>query len=73
MIQFGDIAPEPSGFESSDVQDIWLDGPGDKTVRPCPPEILPLLMAQRERMARWRKLIGDPEEPKGPGSEQRSA
>jgi len=56
--------PEPSGFESRDVQDIWIDGPGDTSIRPCPPELLPFLLAQREKIARWQNLAGSPGEAK---------
>ena len=58
MNEMFEFSPEPSGFESRNCVDIWIDGPGDTTVRPCPPELLPLCMAERERIARWQKDNG---------------
>src|SRR5437868_6524504 len=40
----------PIGFDSIGCKIIEIDGPGDTTVRPCPPERLPILMAERQRL-----------------------
>jgi hypothetical protein len=40
--------PEQPGFYSTDCKIIEIDGPGDNTVRPCRPELLPGLLAVRE-------------------------
>ena len=47
-----DSNPE-SSFDSRDCVNLIIDGPGDTTVRPCRPELLPFLMAEREKLARW--------------------
>jgi hypothetical protein len=53
----GPAFPEdPSGFDSRDCEIIIIDGPGDTTVRPPPPHLLPILLAERERLRRWQKL-----------------
>ena len=44
------------GSDSLDCVDLILEGPGDTKVRPSPPERLPQLMAEREKVARWLKL-----------------
>lgn len=45
---------ESGRFDSLDCIDVVVDGPGDQTVRPCPPELLAQLATfyerQRERM-----------------------
>jgi hypothetical protein len=52
------ITPDDwSGFDSRDCVIIFSDGPGDTTVRPCRPELLPYLLAERERLARWGEQI----------------
>jgi hypothetical protein len=48
-----DFNPE-STFDSRDCVNLIIDGPGDTTVRPCRPELLPFLMAEREKLARWQ-------------------
>ena len=35
---------------SADCVDFWLDGPGDKTVRPIPPERLERAKAERAKI-----------------------
>jgi hypothetical protein len=57
-----------SGFDSLDCLNLVLEGPGDNTIRPSPPHLLPFLMAEREKIARWqalRKQAPPPEEQKG--------
>ena len=39
-------------FDSRDCVDVELTGPGDTTVRPCPPALLALLQAEREKILR---------------------
>jgi hypothetical protein len=41
------------GSDSRDCINIIVDGPGDTTVRPMRPELVKLIMAERERMARF--------------------
>ena len=48
---------DDSGFDSRDCLIIYDDGPGDTTVRPCRPELLPYLLAEREKIARWEKWL----------------
>jgi len=43
------------GFDSLDSEILIIDGPGDTTVRPPPPHLLPFLVAQRERLLRRQK------------------
>jgi hypothetical protein len=52
-----DFPEEPSGFDSQDSEIIIIDGPGDTTVRPQSPHLLPFLLAERERLLRWQKLM----------------
>ena len=42
------------GGENGDVIILDIDGPGDTTVRPASPEMLPYLMAEREKLERWQ-------------------
>jgi hypothetical protein len=46
-----------SGFDSSDTQIIFDDGPGDNTTRPARPVLLRLALAERERIERWKHLL----------------
>jgi hypothetical protein len=55
---------EPSGFDSSDREIVIVDGPGDTTVRPCRPERLAFLMAEREKLRRWQALREEEEKAK---------
>jgi hypothetical protein len=51
-------APESIGpnfaseSDSRDCVNVFWDAVGDQTVRPCRPELLPRLLAERERLAR---------------------
>jgi hypothetical protein len=57
-----DSSPDPvfqdsmTGFESRNCVNLIIDGPGDTTVRPCRPEHLAQLMAERDKIFRWRHL-----------------
>jgi hypothetical protein len=61
--------PEPLGLSSSDCTILEFDGPGDTTVRPCRPELLPILLAERERYVQagllppWPGTQGKKEQP----------
>lgn len=57
---------QSSGFDSRDCLIIIDDGPGDTTIRPCPPEHLPFLLAEREKLIRY----GVPMPPLPPHIEQ---
>lgn len=35
---------------------IYYDGPGDNTIRPCPPELLAFARAEREKLIRYGGL-----------------
>jgi hypothetical protein len=41
--------PERPGFDSLNCKILEFDGPGDTTQRPCPPELLAIRLAERER------------------------
>jgi hypothetical protein len=41
-------------FENRGAEELVIDGPPDNTVRPCRPELLKLLQAERDRLAQWR-------------------
>ena len=47
----------PSGFDSWDCVNLVIDTPGDTTVRPLRPELVPLALAERERIARWQEWL----------------
>jgi hypothetical protein len=49
---------EEFGFDSRGSEIIISDEPGDNTVRPARPLLLKLAMAERERIARWEKQLG---------------
>jgi hypothetical protein len=64
------MAQEPSRvddgsyFHSLDSEIFWLDKPGDTTVRPCRPSLLPFMTALRARIleaeaAQAQKAQGD--------------
>jgi hypothetical protein len=59
---------EWSANDSLDCLIIFDDGPGDTTVRPCPPELLASSMAEREKILRWQKPREKPQPPNGPAS-----
>lgn len=43
--------PEDTGRSlSTDCDDFWLDGPGDHTVRECPPYLLEHAKAERAKI-----------------------
>jgi hypothetical protein len=42
-----------AGFDSRDCIDIIIDVPGDSTVRPIRPALLPYTLAERKKLARW--------------------
>jgi hypothetical protein len=56
------------GFNSIDSTIVFFDGPGDRTVRPCPPEMVPILRAIKDKMARDIAEFGEwpPSAAKGP-------
>ena len=43
-----------------------LNGPGDTTPQPCPPELLARRRAEREKWLRWRHVIEQPPSAAGP-------
>jgi hypothetical protein len=47
------------GFTSIGSTIVFFDGPGDRTVRPCPPEMVPILQAVKDKMARDIAEFGD--------------
>lgn len=52
LIDFG--FPNPADrHESRDTFIIYIDGPGDITVRPCRPELLEHSRKVQEQIARW--------------------
>ncbi len=48
-----DFPKGTSGFDSQDCVIIYNDEPGDTTIRPSRPSLLPFLLAEREKLARW--------------------
>jgi hypothetical protein len=42
-------------FHSLNCVDVWIDEPGDRTVRPIPPERLEQAKAERDRMRAYEK------------------
>ncbi len=60
---FGDDSP---GFDSQGAHMIYVDGPGDTTVRPARPLLLKLGMELRERRAELEKLAKEGEGQAGP-------
>jgi len=51
--------PDPGSeyTDSFNCVDVVLAGPGDTTVRPCRPSLLPRMMAEREKVARWKSAL----------------
>ena len=45
--------PKPPGVYSDDCIDIFDDGPGDNTIRPCRPERLLDLLKERNELIKW--------------------
>jgi hypothetical protein len=56
---------EFAGFNSQNSEILLMDGPGDTTVRPPSAYLLPILLAEREKLARLQQLKNQP-----PASEQ---
>lgn len=50
MAQNSTHSDDESYFHSDNCVDFWLDGPGDTTVRPIPPERLEHAKALRDRI-----------------------
>ena len=50
MIEKSTQANHVTVTRSEDSVDYWFDGPGDTTVRPCRPEHLPHLRAERAKI-----------------------
>ena len=50
------------GFNSIGATNIIIDGPGDRTIRPCRPELVPILQAIKEKRARYIAEFGLPED-----------
>jgi hypothetical protein len=46
-----DSNPQPDRDRLVQIGDtvFLLDGPGDTTVRPCPPELLPIMLKERDK------------------------
>lgn len=44
-----------SGFDSLDVVDVFIDGPGDTTRRPMPAWMLPAAQKLKEELQRWEQ------------------
>ena len=57
------------GSDSHGTVEIDFDGPGDNTIRPCPPELLAHARAMREKEIRY----GTPEVPRGDTGPQTDA
>jgi hypothetical protein len=49
---------EDLGSDSHGTIDLFLDGPGDTTVRPCRPELRNSAEAERAKLLRWGGLEG---------------
>jgi hypothetical protein len=49
--------PEPDRFDSRDCVNVLIEAEGDTTIRPCPPELLERMMAERDRIARLQAEI----------------
>jgi len=54
---------ETLGFDSRNSEIIIVDGPGDTTIRQVPPHLMPILLAQREQLHRWQKLMEQAQPP----------
>jgi hypothetical protein len=54
VINQGD--PDGDGTDSRDCVDLFVDGPGDTTVRPMPPHLVRQLREKEERRARLMEL-----------------
>jgi hypothetical protein len=62
---------ESEGFDSLNSTVVIIDEPGDRTVRPCSPDLLPVLEAMREKLKRYgersQENRGQSESPSEPG------
>jgi hypothetical protein len=54
---------ESSRWNSLDTEILVFDGPGDNTVRPCPPELLAFMRAEREKLIRYGAFTSEPPDP----------
>jgi hypothetical protein len=43
-------------FDSSDCANLIVECENDPTPRPCPPKLLELLKAEREKLIRWGEI-----------------
>ncbi len=46
-----------SGNDSFNCVNLIIDGPIDNEIRPCRPEFLPRLRAEREKIARYEAMM----------------
>lgn len=51
---------EFAGFDSQNSEIFLIDGPGDTTIRPPSENLLPILLAEREKLARLQQLKNRP-------------
>ncbi len=58
-----DTPSGPGGFDSLDTAVIVNDEPGDTTVRPIEPPRLQLVLAERERLRRFKEARVEPPPP----------
>jgi hypothetical protein len=56
-VTFGNQVPD---FDSHDTEIVVVNGPGDNSIRPSRPQIRQLLLAERERIARWHEHLKRP-------------
>lgn len=64
-------ADNVSGFDNRETLIVIVDEPGDTTVRPCSPEMRPILEAERAKIARWQEYLKQnppPDQPPTAGS-----
>jgi len=48
-----------AGYDSGDCVNVVFEGPGDNTIRPCRPEMLEHLKAEREKILKWGGWLSD--------------
>jgi hypothetical protein len=63
------VSGDSNPFESLNCVNLIIDGPRDTTVRPVSPERRRQLMADRDKILRWRHLSQQPpdaDKPEGP-------
>src|SRR5438552_3730040 len=51
-VAFSVVAFLTDGTGEINLEIVIIDGPGDSTVRPCPPELLPIMLALKEKRDR---------------------